>query len=211
MSDKRPEPFVLALGDLRARLRRGEIPLDTRLAATEIAAELGLSATPIREALSRLAGEGMLEDRRGEGFFVRRLSRADIAALYRLSLAHLVLALEACGGDPPDVPPGGPGWPDGPAERTERLFAAWVGGAGSRVLALSHGRLQAQLAPVRRLESRLFADLTEEGEALSSAPGGPARRTRLRRFHHRRIRVAGRLAEMLEQGPGATRYSGDIV
>src|SRR5947209_1572479 len=95
MRSKGAEPFAVALGELRARLRRGAFRADERLAATDLAGEFGLSATPVREALSRLAGEGLLEDRRGLGFFVRRLSRADIAALYRLSLTHLLLALDA--------------------------------------------------------------------------------------------------------------------
>jgi len=201
MADRRAEPFVLALSALRQRLRRGQVPRDTRLAASEIAAELGLSATPVREALSRLAGEGLLDDRRGEGFFVRRLGRADIAALYRLSLAHLALAVEGLAPDAPEAEPGGAEPPFDPVEAVERRFAAWAA-CGGRALAQSHARLQAQLGAVRRLEPRLFDDLAEEAEALLAAAEPGARRARLRAFHLRRARAAGRLAELMEAGPG---------
>ena len=83
---------VLALAQLRERLRDGGFPPGMRIAATEVADTLKLSATPVREALSRLAGEGLLEDRRGQGFFLRPLSGVDIADLYRLSLTHLAMA-----------------------------------------------------------------------------------------------------------------------
>lgn len=199
MSEKRTEPFVLALGELRTRLRRGEIAQDRRLAATEIAAELRLSATPVREALSRLAGEGLLEDRRGEGVFVRRLSRSDLAALYRLSLAHLLIAADARGADA--APPAGLDAADDPVELTERLFATWTVAAGSRALSRSYARLQGQLGPARRLEPRLLDDLRDEARALLCADEDRARRqARLRVFFARRVRLAGRLAELLEQG-----------
>jgi hypothetical protein len=200
MSEKRIEPFVLALNELRTRLRRGDIPLDQRLAAAEIAAELGLSATPVREALSRLAGEGLLDDRRGEGFFVRRLSRADIAALYRLSLAHLSIAADAANDDGLAPGPDGLGAASDPVEATERLFAAWAAGGGSRALILSYGRLQAQLGATRRLEPRLLEDLREEAEGLMAPQGDRTRRlARLRVFFARRVRLAGRLSELLER------------
>lgn len=201
MSEKRAEPFILALGELRARLRAGEAPLDTRLAATEIAAELGLSATPVREALSRLAGEGLLDDRRGEGFFVRRLGRADIAALYNLSRAHLALAIDGWASEPSLDASREETDPADPVAATEWLFAVWVAAGGSRVLAQAFGRIQAQLGPARRLEPRLFDDLPAEAQALLARGLDRAERLRrLRAFHARRVRAAGALADLLEQG-----------
>lgn len=208
MGDRREEPFIIALGDLRRRLRRGDFPVDSRLAAAELAVALGLSATPVREALSRLAGEGLLEDRRGLGFFVRRLSRRDVAALYRLHLAQLVLTLE-------DAEPAAEliaveGRDDAasceldPVAATERLFARWVESLAPRPLGLAYLRIADQLAPVRRLEPQVFADLVGEAEGLRSA--APAERlARLRAFHQRRVRAADRLADLLERAAGGAR------
>src|SRR4051794_25403905 len=92
MGADRVEPFQVALTSLRQRLREGLLAPGERIAASDIATDLQLSATPVREALSRLAGEGLLEDRRGQGFFVRTLTAVDIADLFRLSLAQLGIA-----------------------------------------------------------------------------------------------------------------------
>jgi DNA-binding transcriptional regulator YhcF (GntR family) len=192
----------MALGALRWRLSRGEVPLDTRLAASEIAAELGLSATPVREALSRLAGEGLLDDRRGEGFFVRRLTRADVATLFRLSLAHLAMAVEASSdeGVVEEAQHALTAEAD-PVEVTERAFGKWTA-TGGRALGFSFARLQAQLGATRRLEPRLMPDLVSEARALF-LPGDdrPQRLRRLKLFYGRRVRLAGRLAELLAEGP----------
>ena len=95
MVPERLEPFRQALVDLRRRLRDGALEPGARVTAKEVAEGLKLSHTPVREALSRLAGEGLLEERRGDGFFVPELSAADIAVLYRMSEQHLLLdALE---------------------------------------------------------------------------------------------------------------------
>lgn len=110
MAARRSEPFLQAVAELRRRLSVGELPQDSRLSAAELAAELGLSPTPMREALARLAGEGLLEDRRGEGFFVRRLAARDVADLYRLAQAHLQIAIAAARPPPPGRPPAA-AWP----------------------------------------------------------------------------------------------------
>ncbi len=47
-------------GELRDRLRRGELPLGQRLVEEQLAAEFQTSRTPVREALRRLEGDGHL-------------------------------------------------------------------------------------------------------------------------------------------------------
>ncbi len=49
------------LGILRDRILRGELPPGARLGEVELAERLGVSRTPVREALSRLAAEGLVE------------------------------------------------------------------------------------------------------------------------------------------------------
>lgn len=192
MPPKRTETFLLALRELRARLAAGAYSSDTRFAAAELAPELGLSATPVREALSRLAGEGLLEDRRGEGFFLRRLSAGDVASLYRLHESHVRIATEMAPAAEPGV---GTDVADdaGALVAADALFLDWVVAAGSRVLTQSFVRVQHQLARVRRLESLVFNDLVPEHRSLREA--GAAR---VRAFHTRRVRRAARLAELLD-------------
>lgn len=64
---------------LRVRFSPGE-----RLVASVFAAELGVSRTPVREALGRLAQEGLLSRSSGWGFVVRELHLDDVVDLYRV-------------------------------------------------------------------------------------------------------------------------------
>ncbi len=73
-----------AYHELRERLRTGKLPPGTRLVNRTLAAELGFSFTPLREAISRLSSEGLVEHIPGSGAFVRRLERQDLAQLYDL-------------------------------------------------------------------------------------------------------------------------------
>ncbi|WP_392354013.1 GntR family transcriptional regulator [Brevundimonas sp. LF-1] len=55
------------------------------MVVTTLARELGLSPTPVREALARLAGEGVIEHWPGRGYFAPRLAASDIVEALRLS------------------------------------------------------------------------------------------------------------------------------
>jgi DNA-binding transcriptional ArsR family regulator len=203
MSPKRQDSFVIALDTLRCGLREGAYGYGTRLTATEIAHDLSLSPTPVREALSRLVGEGLVEDRRGQGFFVPRLTACDLADLYRLSLVYLGLAFEARLAED-RVVPGLAAQP--PSEGvaavilSERLFRDWVS-TTTRVVAGAHRRVQDQLAFARRFEPLLMPDLGAEVMRLidlADRRQGPQLLASLEAFHARRIDASPRLASLLE-------------
>lgn len=209
MTAKRSEAFQSALAELRRRLRMGALPPESRLAAAELAAELGLSPTPMREALARLVGEGLLEDRRGLGVFVRRLSVRDVADLYRLNQMHLEIALATSPAHATTRPDNGASAraePDPPVAAIDRLFAAWVAEANGVLLLRAYLRAQLQLAPVRRLEPFHVDGLGSEAAALAAAGAlHPRRRLApVRAFFRRRVRLAERLAAGLEPGPKAS-------
>lgn len=67
-----------ALIDLRQRIVDGTLPGGTRLYEVALAKDLGISRTPVREAMSRLAEEGLLERVRSGGFIVRSFALAEV-------------------------------------------------------------------------------------------------------------------------------------
>ena len=68
---------------LRERLRSGAMSWDEPLREVALAAQLGVSRTPIREALARLASEGLIRVG-GRSFAVPALSEDDVEEIYEL-------------------------------------------------------------------------------------------------------------------------------
>ncbi len=64
--------------ELRERILSGELPGGMRLFEVALAEQLEISRTPIREAMSHLAEEGLLERVRGGGFRVRSFAFDDV-------------------------------------------------------------------------------------------------------------------------------------
>lgn len=73
---------------LRSRILVGEIAHGTRLRQEALAAELGVSRTPLREALRRLTAEGLVEFHPNRGAQVAEVTHAGVRAAYE---ARLVL------------------------------------------------------------------------------------------------------------------------
>jgi GntR family transcriptional regulator, vanillate catabolism transcriptional regulator len=67
-----------AVIELREKILSGELPGGMRLFEVPIAELLDISRTPVREALSRLTEEGLLDRLPSGGFVVRRFGFADV-------------------------------------------------------------------------------------------------------------------------------------
>jgi DNA-binding GntR family transcriptional regulator len=82
---------------LRARIISGEISPGTRLTEPELASALGVSRTPVREALRLLIAEGLVDQLPNGGSRVTPLNPADIRRVYdvRARLEGL-MARDAC-------------------------------------------------------------------------------------------------------------------
>jgi DNA-binding GntR family transcriptional regulator len=75
-----------------------------RVRALRLAKELGISRTPVKEALARLEQEGLVKREQGSGYIVRGLSVAEILNLYRV---REVLEVEAARAALPNLTPQG--------------------------------------------------------------------------------------------------------
>jgi DNA-binding GntR family transcriptional regulator len=99
---ERPEP----LGDrvyatLREYLRAGRIAAGQPLQEAALAAQLGVSRTPVREALARLASDGLVVAE-GRSFILPALTVADIEDIYALRFLLEPEALRLAAASRPD-------------------------------------------------------------------------------------------------------------
>lgn len=69
---------------IRDKIVKGEFPSGASLSEVSIAEELGVSRTPVREALKQLQAEGLLVIRPKVGTFVATPRRVDVIELFQL-------------------------------------------------------------------------------------------------------------------------------
>jgi DNA-binding GntR family transcriptional regulator len=81
-----PSRTARVLEIIRNAILSGELPPGTALVEQELAAQLGVSKTPVRESLKTLEGSGLVVMVPYRGATVRELTRADAAAIYDLRL-----------------------------------------------------------------------------------------------------------------------------
>ena len=69
---------------IQSRIASGDLPSGDAISELLLAKELGSSRTPVREAISQLVSEGLLEQTPNRGTIVVQLTREDIVDLYEL-------------------------------------------------------------------------------------------------------------------------------
>lgn len=72
----------VACDEIRRAIREGRVPTGAHLTENEIAGWLGMSRTPVREAMRRLESEGLLLNQPFRGALVMRLDTEDMRQLY---------------------------------------------------------------------------------------------------------------------------------
>ncbi len=65
-------------------IRHGTLPPGARLREVDLAARLGISRTPVREAIRRLEADGLVEHLPRHGASLRRLNYAEVMELYEM-------------------------------------------------------------------------------------------------------------------------------
>jgi DNA-binding GntR family transcriptional regulator len=87
---------------VRDMILDGQLPAGERVNEVRLASELGVSRTPLREALSRLVSEGALHDVPRRGTFVRALTAEEVRNIYPMRAILDPAALRLTGIAPPD-------------------------------------------------------------------------------------------------------------
>jgi len=146
------DPYGAALGALKRFAEAGRFVPGEPIVVTELAAEVGFSATPVREALACLAGQGLIERRRGRGYFYPALAAPEIIDLFELQLTYLHAALTL--------------HPRGlallrkavvavdPRDGVQSLFDAIITQSANAALILAHQRVVDRLKAILKAERR---------------------------------------------------------
>lgn len=182
---------------LKAEVGSGRHGAGEHLEPSALSADLNASITPVRDALHRLVGEGLVEAPRGDGFRTPLITEIGLRHLYRWNGTLLDLAARAPGGKAalPDEA--------GLLDRTETLFLAIARRPGNPEHAAAVARLSERLRPMRHIEADLLADANAEIDELSALlpddASGPLRRA-LAVYHRKRERLAAEIVEQLHRG-----------
>ena len=92
--NRKPNLSERAYEQIKDALCKGKIAAGDILSESQLAEELDMSRTPVREALRILASEGWVEIRRGIGAYVKAPSSKDMEDLYEVRCLLETLAIK---------------------------------------------------------------------------------------------------------------------
>jgi DNA-binding GntR family transcriptional regulator len=170
---------------LKAQLNNFELVPGDRFSEVEIGGRLGVSRTPVREALFRLRNEGLLDVESKSGWFVRPIDFARIDQLYDLRTVLETASVERLCHRPEPSPevdalkavwlvPAGERLTDGRevGALDERFHATLVHATGNDEMARVHWDVTERIRVIRRLDftraDRIDATYAEHGKILRS-------------------------------------------
>lgn len=183
------DPFALALHSLRERAASGAFHPERPIVILDEARRLGLSTTPVREALAWLAGEGLVQRAASSGYLGARLDAVGVRHRYGFRLQCLRLAFEAARPPPPcqRVVCAGAA-----AQSATALFRVIVRSAGDDVLESAFGRVERQLGVLTASEGRVLTGVAEEAAELAGhvRAWSPELLRTLGAYHRRRADAA---------------------
>jgi DNA-binding Lrp family transcriptional regulator len=189
------------LNELRSGTRLPGAPISVK----DTAMALKLSHTPVREALARLAGEGVVVTA-GErnGFAVPRLGARGVIEYH----AMLAMLLDGILRDPVDraAPPRYDGVNGNPVAMMESLIAWIIADFGNAPVIHAVWRIGTVLAPYRRMEPAVIADWSSGLRQFQTEVVAGQGSAASRRFWQVRADHAAALVDAVEY----RRYTSDI-
>ncbi|GLX69901.1 GntR family transcriptional regulator [Paenibacillus glycanilyticus] len=84
----------IAYREIRERIMRSEYMPGSMLSENELAAQLGMSRTPVRAAISLLEREGLVGSFRGRGVMVKEVSSHDFSEIYEVLVSMQLFVLD---------------------------------------------------------------------------------------------------------------------
>ncbi|MEQ1818925.1 MAG: GntR family transcriptional regulator [Terricaulis sp.] len=177
-----------AYQEIKARLMAGRFRLRQRLDASAIASDLGVSTTPVREALLRLTAERLVAFRPSHGFSAAMWSESGLRDLYRWrgELAEIALGSVSALSRPTIATNG-----DYPT-RAAALLAGLQSGSHAELVA-SARNADERLHIARVAERELWSEVDEELALITEAieqGDVSGLKLALRLYHDKRIAAA---------------------
>lgn len=178
---------------LKRALMDGTWPMGAKLEALRLASDFGVSATPVRDSLNQLVGEGLVDLTPGEGFRVAALSEQGLREILRVNLLLLSGAVDG----------------DWSRRKTEReagqttyadqlaeVFGALAAGSGNRFLVRQIEQISERLHMVRNSEAVVVSDAATHLERLRRSLDGSTgeRHDALVRYHEDNL---GHVAQLI--------------
>ncbi len=168
---------------LKAEIQDFRLVAGDRFSEAELGARLGVSRTPVREALFRLRNEGFLDVESKTGWFVRAIDFDQLEQLYELRIVLELASLQrlcARSEEPPELAALKAFWlvplaerladPRVVGERDEQFHATLVRAAGNGEIARVHWDVTERIRIVRRLDftrpDRIEATYQEHAKIL---------------------------------------------
>lgn len=179
---------------LAAYLGDGRLGWGQPLPASELAADLNLSPTPVREALAHLAGEGLINHCPGRGYFAPCPTPPDIEELYALHRLLIKACLDAVG--PRSVEE----TPSADTDTPEAVFARLAAMGANRLVAQEQARVAARLAPIRRVEGVAAPLSPAIGAALARAQDAGDLAAAVERYHDDRMAASSAVFTAMRSG-----------
>ncbi|WP_336787599.1 GntR family transcriptional regulator [Paenibacillus sp. MMO-177] len=84
----------IAYREIRERIMRAEFMPGSMLSENELAAQLGMSRTPVRAAISLLEREGLVGSYRGRGVMVKEVSAHEFSEMYEVLVSMQLFVLD---------------------------------------------------------------------------------------------------------------------
>ncbi|HAE21582.1 MAG TPA: hypothetical protein DCG47_04565 [Spirochaetaceae bacterium] len=89
--------------EIKKALFNGDWPPGSRIDRKALAESFGISQTPINDALNRLTGEGLVESRQRDGFFVPDYNDEELADLFTARAGFESIAARLCAEEAPEA------------------------------------------------------------------------------------------------------------
>ncbi|CCA89838.1 GntR family transcriptional regulator [Novosphingobium sp. PP1Y] len=184
---------------IRQRLLAGIWPMGLRLETAKLAEDLGVSVTPVRDSLNRLAGECLVDLVPGMGFLVPQMTEAKLCDLLDLNLLALEKSVELCAPGNPELPVELPNGDH--AARTQFVFVQIAALSGNTEMERLVVAIAARLHGTQLHEAAVLGESADEITRIWNEVSAARRSARLldmlRRYHRRRKDAARELVAQL--------------